>query len=277
VKNNILFIILFTLNIAYPKEFCVLINNKQNYDSIVFTQPGDTISFILNSSGSRLSWAEFFPANESYDNTILKQRYLFTYIRYNIKLLARAGSEAGFRILSDTIKPGTYYFGICQDTSVQSFNSSYPIYNLPGVIQIVNRKNNNYFGYLEELNNTPFILAPGIIPFYGHQTDCRIGSDCAEFIIYGKRRQGFNIPYCGPKGLVKYLNPVCKDSIVEGCIIHFGEQTALLYKDNGIKNRLDEEDILLQCYKRGPEKIKVKDSEFRQRNYKVYVWKPEYN
>jgi len=277
MKNSTLLIILLAFHSVYPKDFSVFIDNKINCDDIVFTQPGDTVTFRLNVSEKGLSWAEFCAAATSYDNTTLKQRYSCTPVKYNIKLFTKADTVINFTILSDTLLPGTYYFGIHQNNTDTCLISSYPIYSFPGIVQIVNRKSDTYYGYLEELNNTPFILVPKVIPSYGHQTDCRIGSDCAEFLIYGKRRQGFNIPYCGPKKMIKYLTPVNKDNITEGCIIHFGEQTALLYKDNGIKNCLDDEDILFQCYKRGPEKIKFKDSEFRRYTFKVYLWKPGYN
>ena len=69
----------------------------------------------------------------------------------------------------------------------------------------------------------------------GHQTDLRVCVDCAELAIYGKRRQGFNIPYCGPRGINNYLEEISPDSIFNGCIVHFGDQVDVIYSDEGVK------------------------------------------
>jgi hypothetical protein len=175
---------------------------------------------------------------------------------------------------------GTTYWGIWSMKKAEKtlFKTALPLQlkESGSFVQVVSRTDDSYIGYLGELFNTPFILAPRFIPSVGHQTDLRMGSDCAEFLIYGKRRQKFVIPYCGPRGIISYLDLINPDSLFEGCIIHFGIQTSLLLEDKGVKGILDDEDILLECYERGPEKIAYKNSEFRHHAYKAYKWKSKF-
>ena len=260
--------------------------NKGPYvnQRVLFARTGDTISLKFTETvqieHEQLYWVKVVQGKNKYDNTVLKNRYASTELHYQIIPLRRATAFSKLTIFADTIGPGTSYWAVLtlKTGDIVSYQSAMPLtteFSGRGV-QIVCRKDDSYSGYLGELFNTPFILTPRLIPSLGHQTDLRMGSDCAEFLIYGKRRQGFAIPYCGPKRLIQYLDRVMTDTIFAGCIIHFGVQTALLYEDRGIIGRLDDEDILLQCYERGPEKIALKDSEFRRYPCKVFVWKQEY-
>ena len=117
------------------------------------------------------------------------------------------------------------------------------------IVQIVRRKDDTYTGYLTELLHTPFIIAPMVTEDGYHETDMRMGSDCAAFAIYGRRRQGYRVSYCGPRGIYKYLREIGKgpllpkkaldteiyakkdtqsvkvgvDGIERGDIVHFGD------------------------------------------------------
>lgn len=74
----------------------------------------------------------------------------------------------------------------------------------PGVFTLSIRPDDTYIGYLHELLNAPYIYGSKRIKG-GHQSDLLVGSDCADFAVYGKRRQSsrkkFDYTYTG--GLYK--------------------------------------------------------------------------
>lgn len=158
-----------------------------------------------------------------------------------------------------------------------SFNSinrdtvkSYNIFQDYDLTQIIKTRSKGYIGYLEELVNVPFVLPPRLTQ-HGHQTDSRLGVDCAELAIYGKRRQGFDIPYCGPLKITSFLKPV--DSLKKGTVIHFGHQVSVLYKDKGKIGMLDKNDLLIHAYKDKAEIIELGKTDLRYRDYELYKWK----
>jgi hypothetical protein len=203
---------------------------------------------------------------------------------------------------------GTYYVAAEVNTKEGTGNQVKPFFSEASplnhkypfkVIQIVYRKDDTYIGYLTELLNTPFIIAPMLTGGDCHETDCRMGSDCAAFAIYGKRRQGYKIPYCGPKWIYKYLTEIKKgalwpkkafgteiyinkddqfvkagiDGITAGDIVHFGEQVSVFYQDSGVKGLLDKDDLLFQCYKDAPHITTIEKSGFYHKPIRVFKWK----
>jgi hypothetical protein len=169
------------------------------------------------------------------------------------------------------------------------------------IIQVTRRADDSYIGYLTELFRTPFIIAPKITEYAAHETESRIGSDCAAFAIYGKRQQGYRVPYCGPFWIHQYLNelagspaaPASMGSRVlyvdsskkgvkvgagglePGDIVHFGEQVSVFYADAGVTGVLDEDDLLIQCYLAGPEIKRIKDSGFAHRRARLFKWRTD--
>lgn len=162
------------------------------------------------------------------------------------------------------------------------------------IIQLVIREDDSYIGYLKELMNTPFIYTPKQVNGI-HQTDARVGSDCAEFAIYGARRLGYDIPYCGPNGLHEYVDSITEwiycverdgrkiyvdqdnipmvigeKGILPGDIMHFMEQVSVLYEDRGLIGYLDSEDLLIHSYYNEPCIIAIEDTEFIDAPLRVY-------
>lgn len=176
-------------------------------------------------------------------------------------------------------------------------NQKYPF----KIVQIVHRKDDTYIGYLTELLNTPFIIAPMVTEDGYHETDTRMGSDCAAFAIYGKRRQGYRVSYCGPRGIYKYLIEIGKgplwskkgsgseiyvnkdnqsvkvgvDGIERGDIVHFRDQVSVFYEDSGVNGFLDKDDLLFQCYKNAPHITSIANSGFYPKPIRIFKWKNE--
>ena len=205
---------------------------------------------------------------------------------------------------------GTFYFGVEIDgvkdplpLQVSGFAELSPLHlKYPlRIIQVVRRENDSYLGYLTELFGTPFVIGPRITDQGVHETDARMGSDCAAFAIYGKRRQGYQVPYCGPLGIYRYLSaivdmplrPIPFDhteiyatpdnrpirigpgGLQAGDIVHFGEQVSVFYRDAGVIGLFDRDDLLLQCYGTQPKVTAVKDCGFYSLPVRVYQWRDD--
>jgi hypothetical protein len=64
----------------------------------------------------------------------------------------------------------------------------------PAVHRVTVRRDDSYLGYLTELLETPYIFGSSGVG-KRHQTDLRIGSDCADLAVYGQRRMGRPVEY----------------------------------------------------------------------------------
>jgi len=233
--------------------------------SVIFTKTADTIDFYCSNDSY---WIYYKPELKEYDN-IQNGKMSLSKITYKPELIT---NEKTNHIKLTNLKPGTYYVSISEVSINAPIESFLPI-NLTNenIVQLVVRENDTYIGYMTELLGTPFILPPKLLGVYGHQTDLRIGTDCAELAIYGMRRMGYNIPYCGPAGIVKYLEPT--NDLKEGTIIHFGFQVSVLYKDNGLIGQLDDQDLVIHAYLDKVSIDKLGDTGLLRNNYKLYKWK----
>jgi hypothetical protein len=81
------------------------------------------------------------------------------------------------------------------------------------------------------------------------------GADCANFLVYALRRQGRQIPWCNPRQLRKYLEPVMlkagageakfsDEDAADGLVIHFGSHVAALLEDRPPIGTLDATDLV---------------------------------
>jgi hypothetical protein len=150
--------------------------------------------------------------------------------------------------------------------------TSFNIYKDYSVVSLIKTQSEGYIGYLEELIGVPFVLPPRRLQ-EGHQTDLRLGVDCAELAIYGVRRMGYEVPYVGPKRITEYL--VRTEQIERGSIISFGNnyQISVVYEDRGIIGHLDEEDLLIHAYQDKAEIIRFGDTDLVNLSCKYYRWK----
>ena len=200
-----------------------------------------------------------------------------------------------YYVTADVILEGKSFGQINTPFSETSpLNQRYPF----KIVQIVRRPDDTYTGYLAELLHTPFIIAPMVTEDGYHETDMRMGSDCAAFAIYGRRRQGYRVSYCGPRGIYKYLKEIGKgplwarkafgteiyaskhtqsvkvgvDGIERGDIVHFGDQVSVFYEDLGVNGLLDKDDLLFQCYNDAPHVTSIANSGFYPKPIRIFRW-----
>ena len=94
------------------------------------------------------------------------------------------------------------------------------------------------------------------------------GADCANFVVYALRRQGRQIPWCNPKQLKRYLEPVRQnvrageakittEDIAKGLIVHFGSHVAAVMEDRPPLGTLDAGDIVAHQLEGAPEMLSL--------------------
>jgi hypothetical protein len=106
------------------------------------------------------------------------------------------------------------------------------------IVEITHTEGVGYPARLTELFQLPYIYGSALL-----NPDRRIGADCASFIIYGARREGRDIPYVNPQGLLPYLREigefpgfekepvaVTDEMVRRGVLLHFGKHIAAVYR-----------------------------------------------
>jgi Bacterial capsule synthesis protein PGA_cap len=94
------------------------------------------------------------------------------------------------------------------------------------------------------------------------------GADCANFLIYAFRRQGRQIPWCNPRQLRDYLEPVAQstearaakfaeEDVAAGLIVHFGNHVAAVMEDRPPLGTLDGHDLVVHQLEGTPEMVSL--------------------
>jgi hypothetical protein len=154
--------------------------------------------------------------------------------------------------------------------------------------ELVVRRDDSYVGLLTELLGAPFVLWPAELPCLGHQTDLRLGADCAALLIYGRRRMGEKIPYVAPAGLFRFADLVSEDLLIEpsgqqgsesaapvqvGDILHFGFQTAVLSQDVPPRGRLTRDDLIIHTFHGVAEEVPLGSVPYWRHAVDVLRWR----
>lgn len=251
--------------------------NGQNGLNRSFLKLGDTLT-LCHHFPFQADWYELVPVQGTYENLSKVpghfDRNYFAKIKY---VGRRIGDGKSLSVENVVDSAGTYLFGVFEigggPNEGDTIESGVHLGDHFGsnVFQVVVRNDDSYFGYLSELFRTPFILPPKKYSDGNHQTDLQVGSDCAEFLIYGRRRMGHDLKYGGPHRIKDYL--LATDSLEKGTIVHFETQTSVMYEDRGVIGQLDAPDIFWQSLDTGPVKVSYQNSGYYGRSFKLYRWK----
>ncbi|MCC6336003.1 MAG: hypothetical protein IT380_18695 [Myxococcales bacterium] len=115
------------------------------------------------------------------------------------------------------------------------------------VFRVVVRRDETLLGYAAELINTPYIFGSAG-PDGRNQSDLLIGSDCADLIVYGRRRAGKSTEYTSSYGMEQLAPPLKPGTPIRaGDVVHFPNtrHVALLYEDRAPLGVLDLGDLIL--------------------------------
>jgi cell wall-associated NlpC family hydrolase len=130
------------------------------------------------------------------------------------------------------------------------------------VLRVSIRRDDSYLGYLTEMFGQPYIWASAGLSDRSHQSEHLEGSDCADLIVYGKRRMGIALPYTWTGGLpahTKLLGAGTRgeDGIYRdrrgqplpftrpGDLVLFPRHVGALAVDRGVEGVLDDQDLMI--------------------------------
>jgi hypothetical protein len=165
----------------------------------------------------------------------------------------------------------------------------------PDIARVTVRRDDSYLGYLTEMFDTPYIWASAGDPSKVHQTERRIGSDCADFVTYGVRRLGYDIPYTSTWGLPKYTRqlytsagpsadgtyldsaghpiPFSDHGVRPGDLLLFPGHVAAVLRDAPPLGVLSESDLMIHTSWHEPTEQSIVSSEYQGKPLKVVRWK----
>jgi hypothetical protein len=158
------------------------------------------------------------------------------------------------------------------------------------VHRITIRRDDSYIGLLTELYGQPYIWASAGRRDREHQSERLEGSDCADFVVYGRRRQGAKIPYTWTGGLPGYTRALGRGDPgprgvyldrrgkplpfpAVGDLVLFPRHVGVLTADRGVPGVLDHEDVMMHSYFASPREQAIGESAYGGTWIEVRRWK----
>lgn len=152
------------------------------------------------------------------------------------------------------------------------------------------RSSDSYLGYLEELYGQPYIWASGGVSDQHHQSERLEGADCADFVIYARRRQGHELAYTWTGDLPKVTRllgagTAGEDGIyrtdrgtevpysADGDLVLFPRHVGVLAGDHGQKGVLDHQDRIVHAYFDTPKEQALGDTDYAWAKTEVRSWR----
>ena len=249
-----------------------------NIDNRFYIQDGFIIKIEYDKSDHpEISWYLVKPRNKSYNITGTKYEFatyaptLVRYVESELKYLKgkNLAAQVDLEHLFYKRRMGTVRIFAELYIRGERYRTN--------IITLTRQNDATYIGRLTEQCNLPYILGSSKIKRDGHAgADALYGADCSNFIIYGKRQQNKDIPYCNPRQLLPYLIEINNDVevkktlnlskdvkvskwlIEDGLLFHFGSHIVAVYEDNEPKGILDGNDLVLHQLDGFPEIIPLR-------------------
>ncbi|MGV3620084.1 MAG: NlpC/P60 family protein [Archangium sp.] len=129
------------------------------------------------------------------------------------------------------------------------------------VFRVTFRRDDSLIGFATELINTPYIFGSAG-PDGRNQSDLLIGSDCADLVIYARRRQGHKAEYTSSYAIDKQAPEVKSGPPKAGDLVHFPSvrHVAILFEDRPPIGELNDEDLILHTCWAPPTVQALKDT-----------------
>jgi len=116
-----------------------------------------------------------------------------------------------------------------------------------GTFRVTLRRDDSLIGYATELINTPYIFGSAG-PDGRNQSDLLIGSDCADLIVYARRRSGTSASYTSSYAIDQQAPELKAGAKARaGDLVHFPSMrhVAILYEDREPLGVVTEADLIL--------------------------------
>jgi hypothetical protein len=209
---------------------------------------------LENYKGGQIHWKVLVPAYDKYNLTNGNQGFAAgapKYLSYREKPVPAADglSELDGALLIPFLDTKTGLGTLRVFCEVRVGPETYS----SNVVRFSRYQGDNYLGKLTEIFNLPYVYGSAMLRADGKTSaDARYGADCANFIVYGRRREGWNIPYVNPKDLLPHLEELdefkgFQDGLAygrhgpiqltpallkNGLLLHFGKHVAAVYEDH---------------------------------------------
>lgn len=165
---------------------------------------------------------------------------------------------------------------------------------VPELPRVTVRRDDTYLGWLTELFNTPYIWGSAGDDRV-HQAERRIGSDCADFVTYGIRRLGHEIPYTSSFQLGTFLRPLHRSSgagsdglfrdpagepipigpggVRPGDVLRFPGHVGAFVRDEPPLGVLSDSDVMIHTCWNEPTEEPLRDSDYARQPMEIGRWK----
>jgi hypothetical protein len=147
------------------------------------------------------------------------------------------------------------------------------------VMRVSIRRDDTYLGYMTEMFGQPYIWASAGITDPSHQSEHLEGSDCADLMIYGKRRMGAKLAYTWTGGLPAYTTLLhagnrAADGIYRdkagkplpftkvGDLVLFPRHVGALAADRGTLGVLDDQDLMMHTLFDSPKEQPIGETSY---------------
>lgn len=151
------------------------------------------------------------------------------------------------------------------------------------------RRDDTYLGYLTELYGQPYIWASGGSRAATHQSERLEGADCADFVVYGRRRMGEDLSYTWTGALPEQTELIARGTPGDGGVYTDGEgrpipfpragdlvlfprHVGVLVEDRGAPGVLDGEDVMVHTYFETPREQSIETSAYADTWLEVRRW-----
>jgi len=129
------------------------------------------------------------------------------------------------------------------------------------VFRVTRRRDDSLIGYATELLNSPYIFGSAG-PDGRNQSDLLIGADCADLVIYARRRMGRKAAYTSTYAIDQQAPELKKGVAAKvGDVLHFpnSRHVAILFEDREPKGVVTEDDLILHTCWAPPTVQAIKD------------------
>lgn len=158
------------------------------------------------------------------------------------------------------------------------------------VMRVSIRRDDSYLGFLTEMYGQPYIWASAGTSDRAHQSEHLEGSDCADFVVYGKRRMGGAQKYVWTGELPQWskllaagsrdTDGVYRDKAGKplpftqvGDLVLFPRHVGVLAVDRGTIGVLDDQDLMMHTLFDSPKEQAIADSGYADKPVELRRWK----
>jgi hypothetical protein len=152
------------------------------------------------------------------------------------------------------------------------------------------RRDDSYLGYLTELNGQPYIWASAGTSARTHQSERLEGADCADFVVYGRRRMGEDRAYTWTGSLPDVTRLLARGAPGSGGVyvdqrgeplpytragdlLLFPRHVGVLVADRGRAGVLDHEDVMFHAFFASPREQAVGQSDYKDAPIEIRRWR----